>query len=168
MKNQNLVFTVLFVQTILLVWLAFKLTGLQNQVTNLTPVNTAQKQSQNSQAIQAEPQPLSVSGLTASEVRAVIRSELDLFVDDILVPYQQGLPNAEPRSTEPKYKDGELETIQNAVNTQLSLLQTGSGNSPVEIARLEQNIARLPKGEREAAVRQLFKAINQNKVDVKF
>lgn len=171
MKYQNLILSVLLVQTIILGWLAVQLVDVRNDITQISAQNVLVDDKAMYSPASSKLPAISASGeasVNASEVRTIIRSELDAFAADVLsaVP---GTMNTQIETPEKPIADlVELAGIRADVKGQLGLLHSGAGSSAVEIARLEQNIGRLPKGEREAALKQMFKAVNQGKVDVKF
>jgi len=168
MKLQNLVLPVLIAQALLLVWMAIKLAGLQGQLNDLTadmaPVDAnLQQASKRTEAMRPN-----YSGLSAVELRTIIRSELDAFAVDVLSGEQKLEAKDSEMPSAPKTNPAELAKLQAEVNGQLDLMHSGAMPTQVELARLEENIARLPPGEREEAIKRMFKAVNQGKVDVTF
>ena len=168
MKFQNLIFMVLVVQTALVVWLAIKLVGLQSDVAKFSVYQTPTDTSSHHVSVRPAPLPLAQNGLNAAEVRAIIRSELDAFAVDILSSEQKLADNSREMAPIPKPDPAELARLQAEVNGQLDLLHSGVVPSQTELARLEQSLSRLPPGQREEAVKRMFKAVNQGKVDITF
>ncbi len=168
MKNQNLVIMVLLAQTIILVWLAIKLAGLQSDVEKISAFETFVDPSLQIESTRPAPLPSASSGLNAAEVRTIIRSELDAFAADVLSGEQKLVAETREKPPAPKTDPAELARLQAEVNGQLNLMHSGVSPSRVDFARLEQNIARLPPGQREDAIKRMFSAVSQGKVDVRF
>lgn len=168
MKLQKLTLIVSLAQTALLVWLALKLVGLQNDVDKISAFETQVDRSPHAMSTRPAPQPSAFSGLEAAELRSILRSELDAFAVDVLSGEQKPATNTREISKAAETDPVELARLQAEVRGQLDLLHSGAVPTQAELARLEQNIARLPPGQREDAVKRMFNSVNQGKVDITF
>lgn len=174
MNIQKLTMSLLFVQMVVLIWLAIKLASLEQSVAQLSPDITVPDN--NIIAEQAVPVPVSSipdtslspgqGTLDAAQVQAIIRTELERF--DFQDQSQTQLAQSVDTRPAPIADPRNVANLKSIVDGQLDLFTSGVVPTHGEIAQLEQNIARLPAAERAKALQRMVRAINQGDLKIRF
>jgi hypothetical protein len=103
-------------------------------------------------------------GASPDEIREIVRNEMDALAWRIL----ESKDEKRPAATRPAPSPGDVAALNAAVAGELSSFIASGRASPIEMQALQQKIARLPPGERDKALKQLTKAINDGRLDARF
>lgn len=98
------------------------------------------------------------------EIRAIVRNEMDALAWRIL--NNQESPRPAPIRPAPKPSD--VAALNAAIASELNSFLANGRATPGEMHALQQKIARLPPGEREKALGELTKAMNDGRLDARF
>lgn len=162
-------------QTALIVFLTAQLSSLNARVGDLAAEsaaasNAAQKDkagAENAAAAQRSFAALTTGSGAASrdDVRAIVHEEIEALAKRIAA--QQSQTRADADHSSPVANSRETAALNAAVSRELSNFISSGRASPAEMAALQQKIARLPPSDREKALNQLTKAINEGRLDAR-
>ncbi|WDI31458.1 hypothetical protein PUV54_16020 [Hyphococcus flavus] len=148
-------------QTVLLLVLTFRIADLE-RIDSTTRAYAEERTLplQNNDRAAARPQSV---GLSAEEIREIVRSEMALAVSEITVA--QSSNSAATPQRQPLIDERQIELMRASVEADLNAMRATGRSTPSEMAALQSKIAKLPPRERKAALDRLTKAINDGYID---
>ncbi len=173
MRPSTMILAMLALQTCLIIFLTFRVSSVKSEVDELAilaAITDAQLEQANTvpAALVTSPGPSVVSssaGAGSDEIREIVREELAAVTEQFsLASATTTADRPSAQMQNPREVQQLRSNFQNELQTYLSQGTMSAG----EFASLEGRIAQLPSGERERALGELSKAINQGRLDARF
>ena len=105
-------------------------------------------------------------GMNADEVRTIVREEINAL-ETWLAASLEGAPAA-PRPPQPAADPAETARLSAAVDKDISFYISSGRASAAEMEALHQKIARLPPADRQKALAEINRAINDGRLDARY
>lgn len=173
MELRKTIIIFLVLQSALLVFLSFKVITLERQAHAPTAelINADPKSNIPNYILPAQ-SVNSTASLKPEDIRFIVREEMQAFTSQI-VEAVESRPNNHSTYTDTQVPAAIMDPrdVLAAKATVTAQINSYSGQgliSPIELSKLEQNIARLPPGERIKAFKELNRAINNGSVEARF
>lgn len=161
MNTNHLLIGLVAVQTAAILFLVVQVNALQARTNEIASAQYPAIETASTPTTEAS---MGHIGLTATETRNIIREELSALSD---------IRNSEAATSQRAGIVGndmtpeEIQALKATISSQINNLSAIGTASRSDIAAVEQNIARLPAGERQQALGRLFRAINQGNIDTR-
>lgn len=166
MKVSKLIVGILAVQTAMIILLTYVVFTLESRTGELAyEIAAARLSSQPSPNSDHPNNIVPTAGLNASDARQIIREELNILAEGLGSTERHRNINGRSK---PPISEEEIVGIHAEAATQIRSMASFGLARPQDIAKFEDTIVNLPAKEREAAMREFMKAINQGDIQAKF
>ena len=166
MKSNKLIIGIMSVQTVMVLVLTYVVFNLEARTGQLAyEIAAARISSQSSSNAVQTHNVHSAVGLNENDTRRIIREEMNVLAERLV---SDGLNLQTSEQPKPAISRNEIVGIHAEAATQIRSMTSFGVAKPQDIAKFESTIVSLPAKEREAAMREFMKAINQGNIQAKF
>lgn len=110
----------------------------------------------------------SAGSISAQDIRQIVREEVNLLAERLIKELKGSASSAVTQSAPPLISEDEIARIHASAASQISTMSSFGAATPSAMAKFEDTIVKLPPKEREAAMREFMKAVNQGEIKTRF
>ena len=166
----KLVLAILAVQTVFILLLTYLVFSIETRTGDLAYEIAASRLMTTSTSQDVSPQiitPTSSGGsVSAHSTRQIVREEVNLLAERLIKEMKGTSRPIE--STPPTITDDEIARIHASAASQISAMSSFGAATPSAMGKFEDTIVNLPPKQREAAMREFMKAVNQGDIQTRF